>query len=268
MKTVLLLKAADERYRRALEAAPGLSAHFADVLSFRYVNLEALSRALLQLERFSALLVTSPRACIALKQALASFEAEDARQRVTQQLRGMTVLSVGAATSRELEPLGVACVGDDAGSAEVLAEKLHGDGGLLPLDAKSRPVLFLCGEKRSETLPGSFQERGLPMEQLVVYESCAVEALEVPEGCGEPAWVVFFSPSGLKVAKELALPWKNIKKAAIGKTTASAMLQHSELTGEGFWAPDVVAPKPTPEALAAAIFSFDEQLQQNPQSLQ
>jgi uroporphyrinogen-III synthase len=235
--SVLLLKAADERYREALERLPGtaerrnaLSAHFADVLTFRYVNAERLGAFLRELERFGALLLTSPRAAIAVARAIKALGGEE-REVVLHKLRALPVFSVGVATSRELGPLGIKCLGDDSGSAEALAEFLHGTEGALPPDCVSKPTLFLCGEKRREVLPDSFRERRLPLEQLIVYETCAVDALAVPEACGTPAWVVFFSPSGVKVAKDVALPWQTIKKAAIG--TAHALRLCCSTVDEG-----------------------------------
>lgn len=223
---VLLLKAADERYRAALERPPGaeehrraLVTHFADVLAFRYVNAERLGVLLRELERFGALLLTSPRAAIAVARAVESLGREE-KEGVLRKLRALPVFSVGAATSRELGPLGIRCLGDGTGSAEALAEFLHGTDGALPPACASKPTLFLCGEKRREVLPDSFRDRELPLEQLVVYETCAVDALAVPEACGTPAWVVFFSPSGVKAAKDVALPWPAIKKAAIGTARA------------------------------------------------
>lgn len=220
--SVLLLKAADERYRAALEVLPtsseqrrALSAHFADVLTFRYVNTEHLKEGLLHLSRFSGLLLTSPRSAIAVTRTVEALDADE-EEDVLLKLRALPVFSVGAATSRELVPLDIKCLGGDSGSAEALAEYLHSTEGALPPDCKSKPMLFLCGEKRREVLPDSFRARGLLLKELIVYETCAVDKLAVPEDCGTPAWVVFFSPSGLKAVKDIELPWQTIKKAAIG----------------------------------------------------
>ncbi|KAI9914618.1 hypothetical protein PsorP6_008518 [Peronosclerospora sorghi] len=167
----------------------------------------------------------------------------------------MPVFSVGAATSRELLHLGVICKGDDAGSADMLSEYLHHNGGL-PADCKEKPMMFLCGDKRRDVLPDSFRSRGLPLEELVVYQTCAQQNIAIPDECRVPDWVVFFSPSGLEAVKHLPLPWEYIRKAAIGKTTATALHEHAVGTEKPFWEADVTAPKPTPESLADAIFAF------------
>lgn len=221
-RSILLLKVADDRYRSALEAKhseedgrPVLSVHFADVLTFEYVNGDRLKQILLSLDEFSGLLLTSPRSAIAVTQTVQSLASEQASD-VIEKLRKLPVFSVGAATSRELEPLGIACRGEESGSAELLAQYLHGTDGALPPDCETKPIVFLCGEKRSDVLPGSFHTRGLPLQELVVYRTCPVQELHIPKECGKLDWVVFFSPSGMKVARELGLPWATIKKAAIG----------------------------------------------------
>ncbi|KAG6574690.1 Uroporphyrinogen-III synthase [Phytophthora cinnamomi] len=264
--SVLLLKAADEKYKAALEQSPesgstrrALEAHFTDVLTFEYLHSEELLHVLTHLERYSGILVTSPRSAIAVDNVVNALDAE-LKQQVLAKLRATPVFSVGAATSRELLPLGVFCQGDDAGSAEVLSEYLHQDG-VLPADCKDKPMMFLCGDKRRDTLPDSFRSRGLPLEELVVYQTCAVQSVEFPAECTVPDWIVFFSPSGLKVVKDLPLPWQSIRKAAIGKTTAAALHEHAVATEQSYWEADVIAPKPKPDSLAGAIFAFESEHQ-------
>ncbi|POM76006.1 Uroporphyrinogen-III synthase [Phytophthora palmivora] len=261
--SVLLLKAADDKYKTALEQSPesrscrrALEAHFTDVLTFEYLNAELLLDVLTHLERYSGILVTSPRSAIAVANVVNGLDTK-LKQEILEKLRGKPVFSVGVATSRELLPLGVVCKGDDAGSADMLSEYLH-QGGVLPADCKEKPMVFLCGDKRRDTLPDSFRSRGLPLEELMVYQTCAVQNVDFPEACKVPDWIVFFSPSGLKVVKELPLPWESIRKAAIGKTTAAALHSHAVATGQAFWEADVTAPKPTPTSLALAIFDFEE----------
>ncbi|GMF33875.1 unnamed protein product [Phytophthora fragariaefolia] len=219
--SVLLLKAADDKYKDALEQTPAeasqrrqLTAHFTDVLTFEYLHAAELLDVLTHLGRYSGILVTSPRSAIAVDRVVNGLDAER-KQQVLSKLRATPVFSVGAATSRELLPLGVVCRGDDAGSADVLAEYLHQDG-VLPADCKEKPMMFLCGDKRRDALPDSFRSRNLPLEELVVYQTCPVPNIEFPAECQVPDWIVFFSPSGLKVVKDLPLPWESIRKAAIG----------------------------------------------------
>ncbi|KAI9913019.1 hypothetical protein PsorP6_005201 [Peronosclerospora sorghi] len=103
--------------------------YFTDVLTFEYLNQAQLVDVLTHLERYSGILVTSPRSAIAVSNAVNKLELE-LKQQVFKKLQSMPVLSVGAATSRELLHLGVICKGDDAGSADMLPEYLHHNGGL------------------------------------------------------------------------------------------------------------------------------------------
>lgn len=231
---VLLLKAADDKYAAAFQrpttqqqdgshgVVSELEAHFVDVLTFEYVNTQALQDALTHLDAYSGILVTSPRGAIAITNAVQALQQQDrgdegvrCYEQVLEQLRRFPIYSVGRATSRELDVLGITCLGDESGSAELLAEHLHKDG-VLSEEIKTKPMLFTCGEKRSDVLPESFSQRGLPFEELVVYKSCAVSNIQLPEDCAQPQWVVFFSPSGLKAMKNVDLTWAAVRKAAIG----------------------------------------------------
>ncbi|CAI5726581.1 unnamed protein product [Peronospora destructor] len=259
--SVLLLKAADEMYKAAFKpidesahSRRGMEIHFADVLTFEYVNTVQLLDVLTHLDTYSGILLTSPRSAIAVVNVVKGLDIE-MREDVLEKLRSVSVFSVGTATSRELLPLGVVCKGDDAGSADMLSEYLHKDGNL-PVDCKDKPMMFLCGDKRRDVLPDSFQSRGLPLEELVVYQTCPVQNVEFP--LKVPDWIVFFSPSGLNAVKDLHLPWESIRKAAIGKTSAAALHEHAVTTGQTFWEADVIAPKPKPESLADAIFAFED----------
>ncbi|TDH68203.1 hypothetical protein CCR75_008095 [Bremia lactucae] len=260
---VLLLKASDEKYTIAIEQCPGpdssrraLKAHFKNVLTYEYINSEQLCEVLTHLEQYSGILVTSPRSAIAVTNLVNALEPMQ-KLHVLKKLRAKPIFSVGAATSRELLPLKVTCKGDNAGSASALSDYLHRCRAL-PADCRDKPMMFLCGDKRREILPESFRLRGLPLKELVVYQSCAVKNVTFPAECKVPNWIVFFSPSGIKVVKDMNLPWESIRKAAIGTVTAAALHEHALSTGKAFWNADVVAPKPNPDSLAGAIFSYEE----------
>ncbi|KAI9916546.1 hypothetical protein PsorP6_018226 [Peronosclerospora sorghi] len=270
--TVLLLKAADDKYVAAFEqkAESGSSSdqshkiYFTDVLTFEYLNEAQLLDVLTHLERYSGILVTSPRSAIAVSNAVNKLEL-DLKQNVFKK----TIIDARfLSTSRELLPLGVICKGDNASSADMLSEYLHHNGGF-PADCKEKPMMFHCGDKRRDVLPDSFRSR-----ELVVYQTCALQNIAIPDECRVPDWVVFFSPSGLEAVKHLPLPWESIRKAVIGRhstlcnliakqnnvtlapTTATSIHEHAVATEKPFWEADVTAPKPTPESLAEAIFAF------------
>ncbi|KAI9910379.1 hypothetical protein PsorP6_010927 [Peronosclerospora sorghi] len=165
--------------------------YFTDVLTFEYLNDAQLLDVLTHLELYSGIWATIPRSAIAVSNAVNKLELE-LKQEVFKKLQSMPVFSVGSATSRELLPLGVICKGDDAGSADMLSEYLHHNGGL-PADCKEKPMMFLCGDKRRDVLPYSFRSR-----ELVVYQTCALQNIAIPDECRVPDWVVFFSRSGLE----------------------------------------------------------------------
>ncbi|KAI9918263.1 hypothetical protein PsorP6_012056 [Peronosclerospora sorghi] len=119
---------------------------FTEALTFEYLNEAHLLDVLTHLERYSGILVTSPRSAIAVSNAVNKLELE-----LKQQPR------------RESYCLGVICKGEDAGSADMLSEYLH-HNGVLPADCKEKPMMFLCGDKRRDVLPDSFRSRGIPLE--------------------------------------------------------------------------------------------------------
>ncbi|KAI9920351.1 hypothetical protein PsorP6_015457 [Peronosclerospora sorghi] len=80
--------------------------YFTDVLTFEYLSEAQLLDVLTHLERYSGILVTSQRSAIAVSNAVNKLELE-LKQQVFKKLQSMPVFSVGAATSRELLPLGV-----------------------------------------------------------------------------------------------------------------------------------------------------------------
>lgn len=223
MSHIVVLKAADAGYEAAFVAAdPSVHVHFVEVLSYEFVNRDLLQDAMRHVERYSGVIVTSPRGAGALVAAIQALEPAQA-QRTLDALKD-AVFSVGRATSRELEPIGVTCRGDESGSADALAVYLAQDG-VLPEASATKPVLFVCGEKRRDALGQSFADRQAPFEELVAYQTCSVENVQLPDGCPDPPqWIVFFSPSGLKAVKDMGVHWDQVKKAAIGRITAHVML--------------------------------------------
>jgi uroporphyrinogen-III synthase len=157
------------------------------------------------------------------------------------------------------------------GNAENLAKLIiERMGGLGP---SAPPLLFLCGDKRRDTLPTLLNEAEIPFLELKVYETRAVpEArgrVDAFLGSFEPDWVVLFSPS--LASSVLATPLRHAKGragegaaaaeggnggeegqapllAAIGKTTETQMAALGS-------PPQKVAARPTPSSLADALCS-------------
>lgn len=118
-----------------------------------------------------------------------------------------------------------------------------------------------CGARRLDDLPRALAGAGVPLCELVVYDTvdaagggdAAAAALAAAAGSGgSGAWAVFFSPSGVRAALSSAAARGALQGAggarvgAIGATTAAALRD----AGCGVAA---VAAKPTPEELFTAL---------------
>ncbi|CAK4616436.1 hypothetical protein AeMF1_003648 [Aphanomyces euteiches] len=246
---VLLLKAEDDKYRKPFYERD-LEVAFSDVLTFTRENVDALTEALQALDQYVGIIITSPRAASAIVDVVQSLTPDKA-QSVLEKLQSMSIYSVGKSTSKPVVEIGLTCIGEDSGSAEVLSEFIEKSGNT------TGRMLFLCGNKRMDTLPESFSRRNQPLDELVVYSTKEVDEITWLK-TNVPTWVVFFSPSGVKAAQRMeAVPWKTIKKAAIGKSTATALAKAAEALSDATWEANAVAAKPTPEDLAEAVASYN-----------
>jgi uroporphyrinogen-III synthase len=227
---VLLLRSPREPdpYVAALDAA-GFTAQCVPVLHFEFVGRDALAERIQRPEDRAGLILTSPRAV----EAVQDFDLTAWRDHPT--------FVVGPRTAGEAAKLGLRPVGEKSGSADDLAD-------VITARSFERPLLFLCGDRRRDTVPDRLRAAGVAFDEFVVYRTLGA-AEELAEAMEErrPEWLVFFSPSGVETAEALAGPsWNRTRKAAIGPTTAEA------LRAAGF-APAAVADAPTPAALAAAL---------------
>jgi len=227
---VLLLRTPREPdpYVAALESA-GFTARCVPVLRFEFLGRDALAERIERPEDYAGLILTSPRAVAAMKGFdLAAWHEHPA-------------FAVGLRTASEAAKLGLQTVGEESGSADDLAD-------VITARSFEQPLLFLCGDRRRDTIPDRLRAADVDVEELVVYRTIG-DAEELAEAIEwqRPEWIVFFSPSGVETADVLAGPsWNRIFRAAIGPTTAEA------LRAAGL-APAAVAVAPTPEALAAAL---------------
>lgn len=215
----------------------GFRAECVPVLRFSFPSQEKLRARLAEPAGYGGLIVTSPRAVEALAEALRWLPNQSAAW------AEKPAYAVGPRTAAALERLGFAPQGEASGSAEALASHLirERDG-----KAGSAPLLFLSGNRRRGALPEALQEGGIAFEEKVVYETRARTDLNFSDG-EKPAWLAFFSPSGIEAVQAArGLAVEDVKRAAIGTTTAAAL----EKAG---WPADAVAQTPTPEALAYAL---------------
>ncbi|KDO35261.1 hypothetical protein SPRG_00107 [Saprolegnia parasitica CBS 223.65] len=245
----LLLKSADAKYTTTFAAA-GFAAAFSDVLTFEARNRDVLRERLRSLALYDGLIITSPRSSEAIVEALMAMDDAE-RAHVLAQLQTLPVFSVGQKTSAPLTALGVNCSGEASGSGDVLAAHIAS----VQDPTSTKPTLFLCGEKHHDALPTSFRARNRILEELIVYVSASVSTIDYfALQAATPAWVVFFSPSGVHTARAMPnVDWARIKKAAIGKTTAAALAKVAHETSDETWSADAIAVAPTPEGLLEAM---------------
>ncbi len=232
---ILLLRQPDEPdpYVAAFEAA-GFRARCVPVLRFEFVNGAALRERLARPADFGGLVLTSPRAAEAMERAgplPAGWGDKPA-------------FVVGPATAAAARTVGLRPEGDGAGEGEALAAHIAEAVIAGPF---SPPLLFLCGDRRRDALPDRLCAAAVPVEELVVYRTIPEPAALEGLAASPPAWVAFFSPSGVEAALAASgFPWERIARAAIGPTTAAALRDAGHPAA-------AVAAEPTPAALVSAI---------------
>ena len=118
------------------------------------------------------------------------------------------------------ELLGLSPLGEDTGSAAVLAEKI------LTTCEKGERVIFFRGNLAKETMGEVLEKGGLLVEQLVVYET--KESVELEKDLASISrpldWIVLFSPSGARAVLPLLdrlFGERSCKLVAIGETSGS-----------------------------------------------
>ena len=103
-------------------------------------------------------------------------------------------------------------------------------------------IVFCCGNRRLDTIPARLGEAGLPVEELVVYET----VLNPQPAKGPYAGILFMSPSAVHSYLQANEPRPGTLYFAIGSTTAAALKKHD-------LQPVVVAPRPTAAALMQQV---------------
>lgn len=241
---VVLLRSADEpdRYLAAFRRAD-LQAICEPVLTFAFPHQEQLADHLKDADRHAALVATSPRVGTALGRLFA------ARDDLADRWRGAPAFAVGPKTAEHLQEVGLDPRGADAGDAAALVEQIIAA-------APAGPLLFLCGNRRRDTLPNRLQEADLAFDELVVYKTRTRRNMTLPSAQEPPEspWLVFFSPSGLEAIEQAPSvdpeQLHDSRIAAIGPTTAGAL-------EEAGWSVEAVASEPSPEGLVGAILAAE-----------
>ncbi len=235
----ILLRSADppDGYLAAFDEV-GLRAVCEPVLSFAFPRQDAFTDRLTRRADYEGVVATSPRVAAALGRA---FEEQEA---LAQAWRGAPVYAVGPKTAGRIRDVGLDPKGADAGSADALAARIIDD-------APTAPLLFLCGNRRRDTIPRRLRDADIPFEEMVVYETHPRTDLTLPSSDGS-AWLVFFSPSGIDAVEASGtVALDTYRLAAIGPTTGGAL----EDAGHGV---EAVADTPSPDGLVSAIYEETE----------
>lgn len=237
---VALLRSPDspDAYVQAFEQA-GLSASCVPVLSFRFPNQQALVQQLQVAGTRSGLILTSPRAAAALKQA---FEDETGLRVLW---NDKTVFVVGPKTAEAARDIGLTPQGQTAGKAAALVESIGAEWDKQRLQL---PLLFLSGNRRRDTLTNGLAKTGIPVIEQVVYETKPRSDVQIDS---DTRWLAFFSPSGLEAVEASRVTLTNFRIAAIGPTTGQAL-------SDAGMPPDAIAHRPTPSALVDAVASAEK----------
>ncbi|KAI0798174.1 tetrapyrrole biosynthesis, uroporphyrinogen III synthase [Abortiporus biennis] len=285
MAHVLLLRSSQDvpdRYEVAFKTR-GFHPTSIPVLETVHVNLDELRnivRAGGRESGFDGVIITSARACEAWREVVKDTSSEgEGWQRIP-------FYVVGEATSNALSDISQIAAdqklipkdirgGSTSGNSEKLAHFILEDQGLSlqhdqgTSEARKLRMLYLTGDKNRDTLPTILGTRGVELLNLQVYETQGSSTFEADltdhlKG-KKPKWIVYFAPSAAAfvtpvLRKYLMLPDSSDNYsssdllahiAAIGPTTSIYLVETLNLRV------DVVAPKPTPDALAEAIVSFD-----------
>lgn len=266
-------------YDAALSRA-GYVVHFLPVLSHRLVNLDKIGQfvsadpaaistqdgsaqwasSAIQpvVSRFAGVVFTSQRAVEAWAKAGQAILESDAP--LQSAWHETPFYAVGPATASallrldsRLRPSPSLILGaEESGSAERLASYITSRSR----NTSNSPLLYLVGDKRKDTLPSLLQQQGIAIYEIQAYETFQSSTFEADYAVLKKEeqfdWIVFFSPSGVK----LLIPLLGTKEgdsypnlAAIGPTTRDFLISQYSLEVAA------MASSPTPESLLEAMLA-------------
>jgi uroporphyrinogen-III synthase len=102
-----------------------------------------------------------------------------------------------------------------AENASALAQKI--------IEHNAKEIVFFCGNKRRDELPGILKRAGIKLEEIVVYETVETPVVSTKDFDG----ILFFSPSAITSFFSVNRLNKNSICFAIGKTTADALKEYT-----------------------------------------
>lgn len=224
MTSILFLREEkpEDEYRSLFESN-GYQVGFQQVLNTVYTNPDLLKSKMETIDNYSGLIFTSQKAAEALSSLNIRIESI-----------GMKAYVVGSATAKVVNSLGLDPIGQESGTASILADYIISN------HKSSDPLLFLIGDKTKPELPVKLQNAGIKVETFRVYETGNIKLdTDVHDSV-----VVLFSPSGLS---SLDLKrFHNCRWMSIGPVTRDALLQQGIESN--------IARSPKPQGILAALY--------------
>nr|QIZ30879.1 uroporphyrinogen-III synthase [Halisarca dujardinii] len=260
-KTVWVLRAEKENdpYKKAFFEG-GYEPLFLEVLSFEYVNQGGLAERLKRPAEYSGLVLTSQNAVTAISSTIDLGLLS--REQLVAGWSSVPVYAVGGATASAVRAIGLDCVGEESGQADILADFIvshHQEGTRHDDVPPKRPLLFPCGNLRRDALPEKLKASGFSLEEIVCYNTCVAKdfTLKMSELCkekGNPQWIVFFSPSGVNHSLKVIDPHllSRTKICAFGPSTSGALTSAGVAVHVAFSSPY------QPQQLAALLADHDD----------
>ncbi|XP_056005000.1 uroporphyrinogen-III synthase-like isoform X1 [Ostrea edulis] len=226
----------------------GYQSHCIPILDFNFINLDLYGQLLKNLQKYLAIVFTSPRAVQATELVLNAIGIPLCS------IQSVKCYTVGKATALAAKNLGFHTCGESTGSAEFLAryivqvwfEKLCTQEiglerekrcGMDSEDAGNREVLFPCGNLCRDVLCDTLEAHNFHITEVKVYETVAKEDVSnelyvITQSKVPIDSMVMFSPSGVPVLtstlrKFPQLLVDSVKILAVGPTTESELQKHN-----------------------------------------
>ncbi|KAK4875848.1 hypothetical protein RN001_012270 [Aquatica leii] len=248
---ILLLKAeksdTEDKYDAALSGKGFLVKHI-KTLEFKYNNLQQLYTKILRVDDYDGIIFTTPRSVTALKEALCNDTIISKWKTKCNYVVGETTYDL------VLKEFNLVCKGKESGNARNLSNVILNDKNQI-----TKPLLFPCGNFKTDTLIELLDNDGIKVEAVTVYETVASSTLEddfnsvTSNWTNIPEFFAYFSPSGVnytyKFITKMHPVINDIKFIAIGPSTETALKEQCLTVTE-------VAKKPTPQDLLNAVLNF------------
>ncbi|XP_055379786.1 uroporphyrinogen-III synthase-like [Condylostylus longicornis] len=247
MKSVIILKSESESTEEYVEQLKKhkLNPVFVPTLGFAFRQLDVLKERLNDSEKYSGLILTSPRSVDAIREALGNAPIPEGWKKLHNYSVGEATHHLAMMNLNQLYTKGKE-TGTSGTLADYILENFEGD--------KKKPFLYPCGNMRTDTLLAKLLAVGFTFEPLTVYETVCHpdldENLKNAMNTENVEYLAFFSPSGVDCTYEWFtknnLSMEKKKLVAIGPSTRRA-IQNKGL--------DVykVAEKPTVECLIKVL---------------